>query len=187
MLLQRRSAAISGAWSLVGSRSLRSLRNLQLDPDVAGGCDVLVTCRFPSLAPMGGLQHLQGWQACSITGLAKAGAFAVLGQHEGVQGMGMHQGLGFAQKNASFLQNSVHNGVWLCIPTVSVCCDHTIQNRAPLIRTGNSTWIGLHQYWVEGSPGNPECCSAFWPTLTCSAQGPLSCCHRHMAVGVWVR
>ena len=44
------------------------------------------------------------------------------------------------------------------------CCDQTIQKRAPLIRTGNSTWIGLHQYWVEGSPGNPECRSA---TLLC--------------------
>lgn len=38
--------------------------------------------------------------------------------------------------------------------------DHTIQNRSPLIRTAKSIWIGLHQYWVEGSPGNPECCWA---------------------------
>ena len=41
------------------------------------------------------------------------------------------------------------------------CYDHTTQNRPPLIRTANLTCVGLHQYWVEGSPGNTECRSAF--------------------------
>ena len=36
-----------------------------------------------------------------------------------------------------------------------MCSAHTIQKRPPLIRTAKSTWIGPHQYWVEGSPGNP--------------------------------
>lgn len=37
------------------------------------------------------------------------------------------------------------------------CYDHTIQKRPALIRTRKSTWIGLHQYWGERSPGNPQC------------------------------
>lgn len=44
-----------------------------------------------------------------------------------------------------------------------VCYDHTMQNGPPLIRTAKSICIGLHQYWVEGSPGNTECRSAFCP------------------------
>eukprot|EP00983_Pelagomonas_calceolata_P033601 1051837-Pelagomonas_calceolata.AAC.1 len=32
----------------------------------------------------------------------------------------------------------------------------TMQNGSALIRTAESICIGLHQYWVEGSPGNTE-------------------------------
>ena len=43
------------------------------------------------------------------------------------------------------------------------CSAHTIQKRPPLIRTAKSTWIGPHQYWVEGSPGNPGWrCAFYW-------------------------
>jgi hypothetical protein len=47
------------------------------------------------------------------------------------------------------------------------CYDHTIQKRPALIRTRKSTWIGLHQYWGERSPGNPQCRSVLpaWATL----------------------
>ena len=47
------------------------------------------------------------------------------------------------------------------------CYDHTIQKGPALIRTRKSTWIGLHQYWGERSPGNPQCRSVpFYPFRT---------------------
>ena len=39
------------------------------------------------------------------------------------------------------------------------CYGHITTKAAPLIRTGNLNVVELHQYWVEWSPGNPECCS----------------------------
>ena len=56
-----------------------------------------------------------------------------------------------------------------------MCYDHTMQNRPPLIRTAKSIYIGFHQYWVEGSPGNTEFRSA------CSNGLSLSFLHRPSA------
>jgi hypothetical protein len=45
------------------------------------------------------------------------------------------------------------------------CYGHTITNTPDPIRTRKLSVIGLDQYWVEGSPGNPQCRSVLLQQL----------------------
>jgi hypothetical protein len=48
------------------------------------------------------------------------------------------------------------------------CYGHTITNTPDPIRTRKLSVIGLDQYWVEGSPGNPQCRSVLLKQLALS-------------------
>ena len=63
-------------------------------------------------------------------------------------------------------ENHRYGGLWHILVFSATIIPFRIDRLSSELRS-KSIWIELHQYWVEGSPGNTECRSAFCPSWLC--------------------